>query len=72
MTIIQKIFKAGKLPTEWAKEFPDPEAQVRVEIKEVDSALDASKTLEDVMYLISERAQQRGLNPPPQEILNER
>jgi hypothetical protein len=63
MTIIQKIVKARDLPPEWAKEFPNPEAQVRVEVREVDAKLEAARTLEDVMDLIAERAKARGLTP---------
>ena len=73
MTIIQKIVKARDLPAEWAKEFPDPETQVRVEVREVDSKLEATRTLEEVMDLIAERANARGLTPEVlQDILNER
>jgi hypothetical protein len=73
MTIIQKIVKARDLPPEWAKEFPNPETQVRVEVREVDPKLEATRTLEDVMDLIAERAKARGLTPEIlQDILNER
>jgi hypothetical protein len=73
MTIIQKVIKAGELPPEWAKEFADPETQVRVEVREVDDKLERTHTLEDVMDLISERAIARGLTPEIlQDILNER
>jgi hypothetical protein len=73
MTVIQKIIKARDLPAEWAKEFPNPEAQVRVEVREVDAELEAARTLEDVMDLIAERAKARGLTPEVlQDILNER
>ena len=73
MTIIQKIVKARDLPPEWAKEFADPETQVRVEVREVDTKLEAASTLEDVMDLIAERAKARGLTPEIlQDILNER
>jgi hypothetical protein len=73
MTIIQKILKARDLPPEWAKEFADPETQVRVEVREVDGKLEAASTLEHVMDLIAERAKARGLTPEIlQEILNER
>jgi len=40
MTIIQKLLKVRELPPEWAKEFLSPEAEVRLEIKEVDPALE--------------------------------
>jgi len=73
MTIIQKIVKARELPPEWAKEFADPEAQVRVEVREVDAKLESARTLEEVMDLISERAVARGLTPEVlQDILKER
>jgi hypothetical protein len=73
MTIIQKIVKARDLPPEWAKEFADPDTQVRVEVREVDAKLEAARTLEDVMDLIAERAKARGLTPEVlQDILNER
>ncbi|HEY7550878.1 MAG TPA: hypothetical protein VH913_15345 [Hyphomicrobiaceae bacterium] len=72
MTVIQKIVKARDLPPDWAKEFPNPEAQVRVEVREVDATLEAARTLEDVMDLIAERAKERGLTPEIlQDILNE-
>jgi hypothetical protein len=63
MTIIQKIVKARDLPPEWAKEFADPDTQVRVEVREVDAKLEAARTLEDVMDLLAERAKARGLTP---------
>jgi hypothetical protein len=63
MTIVQKIVKARDLPPEWAKEFADPDTQVRVEVREVDAELEATRTLEDVMDLIAERAKARGLTP---------
>ena len=73
MTIIQKIVKARDLPPEWAKEFADPDTQVRVEVREVDSRLEVARTLEDVMDLIAERAKARGLTPEVlEDILNER
>jgi len=73
MSITQKILKVREFPPEWAKEFPNPDVKVRLEIKEVDPTLDAVRTLDDVMDLISERAQQRGLTADLlQEILNER
>jgi hypothetical protein len=73
MTIVQKIVKAATLPPYWRKDFPDPESLVRIEIREVDGELEATKTLEDVMNLVSNRAGQRGLTPGVlQDILNER
>jgi hypothetical protein len=73
MIIIQKIVKARDLPPEWAKEFPNPEVQVRVEVREVDAELEAACTPEDVMDLIAERAKVRGLTPEVlQDILNAR
>ena len=73
MTIIQKIVKARDLPPEWAKEFADPDTQVRVEVREIDARLEAASTLEDVMDLIAERAKARGLTPEVlRDILNER
>jgi hypothetical protein len=73
MTIIQKIVKARDLPPERAKEFADPDTQVRVEVREVDAKLEAARTLEDVMDLIAERAKARGLTPEVlRDILNER
>jgi hypothetical protein len=73
MTIIQKIVKARDLPPEWAKEFADPDAQVRVEVREIDPELEATRTLEHVMDLVAERAKTRGLTPEIlQDILNER
>jgi hypothetical protein len=73
MTIIQRIVKARDLPPEWAKEFADPETQVRVEVREIDPKLEATRTLEEVMDLVAERAKARGLTPEVlQDILNER
>ena len=65
---MQKIIKAGALPPEWRKDFPDPERQVCVETREIDKELSAARTLEEVMDLISRRAEQRGLT---QAILDE-
>lgn len=73
MTIIQKVVKAGSLPADWRKDFPDPNSTVRVEIREVDVELENANSLEDVMDLVSKRAGQRGLTPQVlQDILNER
>ena len=73
MTIIQKIVKARDLPPESAKEFADPDTQVRVEVREVDTKLEGARTLEEVMDVIAERAKARGLTPEIlQDILNER
>jgi hypothetical protein len=72
MGVIQKIMKAGALPPEWREHFPDPEKDVRVEIREIDNELGATKTLEEVMDLISRRAEKRGLTPELlEEIINE-
>ncbi len=73
MTIIQKILKARDLPPEWAEAFSDPDTDVRVEVREVDAKLEATRTLEDVMDLVAERAKARGLTPEIlQDILNGR
>ena len=73
MTIVQKIVKAGSLPAEWRKDFPDPERSVRVEIREVDPELEAASSLEEMMDLVGKRAGERGLTPAIlQEILGER
>jgi hypothetical protein len=46
---------------------------MRVEVRELDSRLEAARTLEEVMDLIAERAKARGLTPEVlQDILNER
>jgi hypothetical protein len=73
MTVFQKIVKASELPPEWAKSFPDQDAKLRIEIREVDEELESAKSVGDVMDIISRRAQERGLTPELlQEILNER
>jgi hypothetical protein len=73
MTILQKIVKAKELPADWAKEFLDPEMQVRVEITELDEELAKAKSSLEVMRIISRRAKERGLTPEiVDEILSER
>ena len=73
MTIVQKIVKAGQLPPEWAKEFSDPNAQVQVEITEIDAELLAAKTSVEMMRIIARRAGERGLTPEiADEITRER
>ena len=73
MTIIHKTLRARDLPPEWASAFPDPDTEVRVEVREVDAKLDGASTLEEVMDLIAERAKARGLTPEIlEDILNER
>lgn len=73
MTIVQKIMKAGDLPPELAKAFSDPNADVQVVVREVDRELASAKSTDEVMDLISARAEERGLTPELlREILNER
>lgn len=73
MTIFQKIVKAGDLPPEWAKAFPDPNADVQVVVREVDKELASARSIDEIMDLISDRAAKRGLTPEMlRDILNER
>ena len=73
MTIIHKVIKAGALPPDWRKDFPDPDSMVRVEIRAVDTRMESATSLEDIMDLVSERAGSRGLTPQIlDDILNER
>ncbi len=61
MTIIQKIMKAGELPPEWAKEFPDPDMKVKLRVAAYDEELETATSPLEVLEIVSRRAEERGL-----------
>ena len=67
MAIIQKIVRAGDLPVEWRKDFPDPEVVVRVLLRLVhekhDDARQADRDISAVLDEASDQATSRGLTP---------
>jgi hypothetical protein len=72
--LLRKTVKASELPVQWREEGQlDPEQRVMVVIEPEDPELAVAGSLEEIMDIISRRAEARGLTEEKlAEILSER